>query len=258
MISESEAGVVLIDKPVGKTSFAIVRAVRRIFFIKKVGHAGTLDPFATGLLVVCIGRPATRLISSLMDGKKEYLATVRLGMESTTLDPEGVLNPGKSPEGIEAGAIDEVLAGFCGTIMQTPPSYSALKHKGKPLYHYARKGIVVEKMPRQVRIHQLRWCDRRAVLSGAEPTLELLVQCGKGTYIRSLAADIGRALGCGAYLSALRRTRSGFFHVDDSFPGALLYDERRAAEIHERKLPLEDVRKLLQSSTEVDNMPCSN
>ena len=145
MISESEAGVVLIDKPVGKTSFAIVRAVRRIFSIKKVGHAGTLDPFATGLLVVCIGRPATRLISSLMDGKKEYLATVHLGIESTTLDPEGVLSPGKSPEGIDVGAVDEALAGFRGTIMQTPPSYSALKHKGKPLYHYARKGIAVEK-----------------------------------------------------------------------------------------------------------------
>jgi tRNA pseudouridine55 synthase len=258
MISESEAGVLLIDKPAGKTSFAIVRAVRQIFSIKKVGHAGTLDPFATGLLVVCLGRPATRLISSLMEGEKEYLATVHLGMESTTLDPEGVLSPVKSPQGIEAGAIDEVLARFRGTIMQTPPSYSALKHKGKPLYHYARKGITVEKMPRQVRIHQLRWRDRRALLTGAEPTVELLVQCGKGTYIRSLAADIGRALGCGAYLSALRRTRSGFFNVEDSCPGALLFDERRAAEIGEWKLSLEVVRKLLQSSTEVDNIPCSN
>ena len=248
MTSEHDAGVLLVDKPAGKTSFDMVRAVRRVFGIKKVGHAGTLDPFATGLLVICIGRPATRLIEGFMGGEKEYLATMRLGQVSTTLDPEGEVSYGGSPAGIDETEIESALTGFRGEIWQKPPQYSALKHKGKPLYHYARKGITIEKEPRKITIHQLDWLDRRISITDEKPSIDLLVRCSKGTYIRSLAADIGATLGCGAYLTSLRRTKSGFFSVEHSVPGTDFYDDHKADLIRNNILAVGDVQKLLQSS----------
>jgi tRNA pseudouridine55 synthase len=211
-----EAGVFLIDKPAGITSFAVVSRLRRILQMKKVGHAGTLDPFATGLLVLCAGRPATRLISGLMEGDKEYLATLRLGIETETLDTEGMITSRRPVGRIAATTIEECLCRFRGIQLQTPPAYSALKHQGKPLYYYARKGISVTKEARQVDIKLLERTDGDAEIEGENASLGLRVVCSKGTYIRSLAFDIGRYLGCGGHLIQLRRLRSGCFSIDNS------------------------------------------
>lgn len=246
MMPECDPGVILVDKPVGRTSFAMVRAVRKACGIKKVGHAGTLDPFATGLLVICIGRPATRLIGGLMDGRKEYLATMVLGKVSTTLDPEGDISDGGPVAGIDAQQVEAVLEQFRGTILQTPPQYSALKHKGKPLYHYARKGVHVEKEPREVNIHTLEWQRHESIDENGIFTLNLRVVCSKGTYIRSLAADIGSVLECGAYLTALRRTQSGFFNVSNAMPGDGLYEENAPELVRANMIPLEEFQKILQ------------
>jgi tRNA pseudouridine55 synthase len=246
MLNGLESAVLLVDKPAGKTSFSIVRAVRRLSGIKKVGHAGTLDPFATGLLVVCIGRGATRLISQFMDGEKEYEATLCLGKVSSTLDPEGEITDGPQSPCYSNQDVASILRDFTGSIMQHPPAYSALKHKGKPLYHYARRGIKIEKPPRQVHIKQLEWLDRRDRLDGSDPSMRVRVRCSKGTYIRSLAADIGDRLGCGAYLTALRRTRSGFFSVAESIPGEALFNAAEVEIGEQALLSVEQVQKHLQ------------
>lgn len=241
-----EAGVFLIDKPVGPSSFSIVRKVKRLVEIKKVGHAGTLDPFASGLLIVCAGRPATKLISLFMEGDKEYLATLQLGIETTTHDPEGEIVAKKDLGILEGKCITNTLSSFSGEQMQTPPRYSALKYKGKPLYYYARKGIDIEKPPRKIRISELEWVDRRDVVEKANSEIVLRVVCSKGTYIRSLAADIGRSLGCGAHLTQLRRTRSGSFSVENGFPGEDLAVEGVRNRFLNKGLSLTEVRKLLQ------------
>ncbi len=214
-----EAGIFLVDKPVGPSSFRMVQLVRRALSIKKVGHAGTLDPFASGLLIICVGRPATRLISQFMDGHKRYEAVLRLGIETTTQDLEGEVTAQKEVGPFAREELEHCLAGFLGEQLQTPPQYSALKHLGKPLYHYARKGITIEKAPRQITIFLLQ------LLESGPDTLRIMVECSKGTYIRSLAADIGRALGCGAHLVALRRLQSGPFSVDGAVDGSLLQDQ---------------------------------
>ncbi len=212
--------VFLIDKPVGPTSFQMVRHVRRILGEKKVGHAGTLDPFASGLLVVCVGRPATKLISAIMDGEKEYLATLRLGVETETQDPEGAVTA-RTPVGrLSPEQIEACLLRFRGEQEQVPPKYSALKYQGKPLYFYARRGIEVTKESRRIVIRTLVRTDDDQDLDGDEADLPIRVVCSRGTYIRTLAADIGRSLGCGAYLTQLRRIKSGCFSIEDSFPGA--------------------------------------
>ena len=247
MIPETEMiGVLLVDKPAGRSSFAMVRAVRKIVGIKKVGHAGTLDPFATGLLVVCIGRPATRLISSFMDGDKEYLATLKLGSVSSTQDPEGQITEKMPSFYFDAATIDEVLGRYIGRIRQQPPMYSALKHKGKPLYHYARRGIKVEKEPREVKVHSIEWLGREGSVDDAHPYLSLRVCCGRGTYIRTLAADIGERLGCGAYLTELRRTRSGFFSIDESVEGCRFSEGQARELIQNAIISVEDVDNMLQ------------
>lgn len=245
-MSEFEAGVFLVDKPAGPTSFQMVRRVRRLLGVKKVGHAGTLDPFASGLLIVCAGRPATKLISSIMKGEKEYLATLRLGVETQTQDPEGEITS-KVPVGrITAEQIESCLDGFRGELEQVPPQYSALKHEGKPLYFYARQGIEVVKEPRKISVTTLVRTNGDHDLEGDEADLSLRIVCSKGTYIRSLAADIGRSLGCGAYLSYLRRTKSGCFSIENSFPG----EEFQLPDAQKRflagGLSVEDVCKLLQ------------
>lgn len=247
MSVQADPGVVLVDKLPGRTSFSVVRSVRRIFGVKKVGHAGTLDPFASGLLVVCIGRPATRLIGMLMEGKKTYQATVVLGKVSTTQDPEGEISEGGPMSGIDRDTIGVALDRFKGTIMQTPPRFSALKHKGKPLYHYARKGIEITKEPREVTVQELELTDLALAPDGGAPTMDLRIKCSKGTYIRSLAEDIGKALGCGAYLSALRRTQSGCFSVEESIPGDSLDDSLNAQWVRQQRINVEQVQKLLQS-----------
>lgn len=237
-----EAGVVLVDKPAGSTSFSIVRQVRRLLGIRKVGHAGTLDPFATGLLIVCAGRPATRLIDRFMAGGKRYRAEIQLGMETETMDPEGrVTGTWPVPELTEE-RIRRCFAGFAGRQQQVPPPYSAVKHKGKPLYHYARKGIVVEKEPREVEIFSIGF-------RGYDPGTHRLafdVCCSRGTYIRVLAAEIGRELGCGAFLRRLRRLASGPFAVADAVPGEVLAGEEGLTRLLAGMLPVEQAVAMLE------------
>jgi len=237
-----DAGIFLVDKPAGPSSFRMVQLVRRALGIKKVGHAGTLDPFASGLLIICAARPATRLISQLMDGDKQYEAVLKLGVATTTHDPEGEVTEEKEVGDLDPAQVRASLASFLGEQLQVPPQFSALKHKGKPLYYYARRGIVVEKEARTVTINSLE------LLELGESTLRIRVDCGKGTYIRTLAADIGRSLGCGAHLLALRRTRSGIFSVADAVDGALLAErEQGRKELMARMLSVSEVNLMLAS-----------
>lgn len=241
-MDELGPGIFTVDKPAGPSSFRMVQLVRRALAIKKTGHAGTLDPFATGLLVICAGRPATKLIYQLMAGEKVYEATMQLGVETATLDPEGEVVARHPVTGITPGRVADCLAGFIGEQTQVPPLYSALKHNGRPLYHYARKGIEVTRQPRQVTISAIECLDL-----GPE-TIKIRVSCSKGTYIRTLAADIGSALGCGAHLVALRRLRSGFFSVDGAVDGGGLADQVQArADLLENRRTIEDVLAELMS-----------
>lgn len=215
------AGVFLVDKPAGISSFAMVRKIRWLLGVKKVGHAGTLDPFASGLLVICAGRPATRHIEQFMEGRKTYHACLQLGQETTTQDPEGEVIRTRPVGSFDEHTLRRCLQQFLGPGMQAPPPYSAAKHKGKPLYHYARKGIMIEKEAKPIEVYSI-------VFDGYDPTnaqLGMVITCSRGTYIRVLAADIGRRLGCGAYLTTLRRTASGPFNVTESVAGQSLAGE---------------------------------
>ena len=212
-------GVFLVDKPAGMTSFAIVRRIRRLLGIKKVGHAGTLDPFASGLLIVCAGRSATRHVELFMAGRKIYRARLQLGVETTTLDPEGsVITTSPVPE-LDETTLTACLQRHVGPQMQAPPPFSAAKHKGKPLYAYARQGVRIEKAAKPIEIFRL---EPLAYDAGARQ-LSVEIECSRGTYIRVVAADIGRALACGAHLVALRRIRSGQFAIEDCLPGEELF-----------------------------------
>jgi tRNA pseudouridine55 synthase len=174
----------------------------------KVGHAGTLDPLATGVLLVCLGR-ATRVSEYLMRSPKVYRGTIRLGVTTATHDAEGEVTS-RAPVDVRRDEVEAVLARFVGTIEQLPPRYSAIKHHGKPLYAWTREGVEVEVTPRQVEIEAIE------IVAWDPPEVAVEVRCGPGTYIRALARDVGQALGCGGYLSALRRTASGVFHVSDA------------------------------------------
>ncbi|MBE9521202.1 MAG: tRNA pseudouridine(55) synthase TruB, partial [Proteobacteria bacterium] len=204
------------------------------------GHTGTLDPFASGVLVLCAGRPATRLISQLMEGDKEYEAVLQLGITTETQDPEGQVVETRPVPEITERDIEQCLAQFRGEQMQTPPVYSALKHKGKPLYYYARRGIKVVKEPRLIEIKELK------CLALGSDTLELKVVCSKGTYIRTLAADIGECLGCGAHLKKLIRTRNGLFPLGESLAGEELYTEETGrSSLLSHRIAVETVKELL-------------
>lgn len=246
MKMDFEAGAFLVDKPVGASSFYMVRKIRNALGMKKVGHAGTLDPFATGLLIICAGRPATKLISQIQDGVKEYLATLRLGVETATLDPEGDITAESAVGCLSSSTIETTLQKFRGEQQQIPPVYSALKHNGKPLYHYARKGIKITKPPRTVQIERLERVETTGRINDDHPLLHIRVVCSKGTYIRTLGADIGRELGCGAYLTALRRVRSGCFHVNDSVEGSKLGDDDARERLLKKVLSVSDLLNLLQ------------
>lgn len=204
-------GFFLIDKPSRSTSHDVVAAVRRILGQKKVGHAGTLDPMATGLLVLAAGR-FTRLIRYVQDLGKEYVATVRFGIATDTLDADGAVLS-REPMPFEQEELEAVLPRFTGLLHQVPPMVSALKVGGRRLYDIARSGEVVEREARPVRIDTLELVDFQP---GAYPEAVIRVRCGKGTYIRSLADDIGRAMGGHASLGALRRTAIGSLAVDDA------------------------------------------
>ncbi len=207
--------VLVVDKPVGPTSFAVLRRVRRALVrasggaerAPKLGHGGTLDPMASGVLPVCVGE-ATKVVPFLLDADKEYLATIRFGVETDTLDATGQVLSEKPIGDLDAARLEAALASFRGEIEQVPPMFSALKHHGQPLYRYARAGQTVERPPRRVKVHDL------VLLEFAPPDrARLRIRCSKGTYIRSLAADLGRQLGVGAHLTELRRTASGPFRL---------------------------------------------
>jgi tRNA pseudouridine55 synthase len=238
-------GIFPVCKPAGFTSFRMVQLLRRILGIKKVGHTGTLDPFATGVLVLCAGRPATRLIPRLMEGDKEYEATLQLGVITDTQDPEGRVVEKRPVKNFTATEIAECLLRFTGEQMQRPPAYSALKHKGKPLYYYARRGIEVEKAPRLIHIKELQCL----ALEGEAVTLKVV--CSKGTYIRTLAAEIGEFLGCGAHLCHLKRTRNGFFSLDDTLPGEKLFiGEAGRSLLDSYRIPVARVKEMLAGDEE--------
>lgn len=240
------AGVFLVDKPRGATSFSVVRDVRRLLGVKKVGHAGTLDPFATGLLIICAGRPATRMIERFMSGRKVYRAVLQLGQETTTLDPEGEIVAERPVPELSTENVQSCLKGFVGRQQQVPPMYSAAKHKGKPLYHYARKGIEVTKEPKEIEIYNL---DFHKYDPDARQ-LEIEVTCSRGTYIRVLAADIGEKIGCGAHLVELRRLGSGRFSVVDSLSGELLKEPGGKQQLLAGMISVERVIAMLDSAEE--------
>ena len=201
-------GVLLFDKPLELSSNTALQKVRRLFQAEKAGHTGTLDPLATGLLPICFGE-ATKFSTGLLDADKTYRATMRLGQTTTTGDAEGEI-VSESPVVVSQADIEAVVEKFRGEIKQLPPMHSALKHQGKPLYEYIRKGETVARELRDVVIHELEM-ER---FEGVE--LDITVRCSKGTYVRTLAEDIGAALGCGAHLIALRRTAIAHFDLRDA------------------------------------------
>ena len=204
-----EGKVILINKPLHWTSFDVVRKIRNLIKIKKVGHAGTLDPLATGLLIVCTGK-FTKKINQFMAQEKEYTGQITLGAVTPTYDLESEPRDFKSIDGITPELIAEAVQNFIGEILQTPPIHSAIKQKGKPVYLQARKGIDVIIEPRKITINSFE------ITAIEMPVVSFKVVCSTGTYIRSLANDFGAALGCGGHLSELRRTRIGNFKAEDA------------------------------------------
>ncbi len=197
-------GVLNVDKPEGITSHDVVYRVRRLSGVKRVGHAGTLDPLATGVLIVCLGR-ATRMVEYLMGQPKTYETRIRLGQTTNTYDAEGEVTQERPIPPLSHDTLETFLTPFRGSIQQHPPAYSAIKQAGKPLYKLARQGLAVETKPRPVTIYALD------LLEITLPFIHLRVVCAAGTYIRSLAHDLGQAIGCGGHVAALRRTAVGNF-----------------------------------------------
>ena len=204
--------VLVVDKPIGLTSFDVVRRVRRAAGVRRVGHGGTLDPAATGVLPVCLGE-ATKLAQFLLDADKQYDFSVCFGVETDTDDAAGTVTARRDAGAVDEAAVRRALAPFRGAITQVPPSYSALKRAGRPLYAYARAGETVEAAPRDVVVHELELTAFAGPAAAA-----LTMRCSKGTYVRAVARDLGRALGVGGHVTALRRTRSGPFALADARP----------------------------------------
>lgn len=204
-------GLLLIDKPTGPTSAEVVRILKKALQVKKIGHLGTLDPFASGLLPICLGA-GTKLSQFLMAEQKSYTGTLRLGVETDTLDSTGTVTRTAPVPDCPPTLLKKIEQRFSGDYWQTPPMYSALKRKGVPLYKLARQGIEVEREPRRVHVSHL------ALTLGEPHAIHFSVSCSKGTYIRVLAADIGRALNSVAHLASLRRTAFGTFSIDQAIP----------------------------------------
>ena len=213
-------GILNVNKPPGRTSFSIVAMVRRMTGERRIGHAGTLDPMATGVLPICLGQ-GTRLVEFLIDATKTYWAEIELGMATDTYDASGKVTQQGDASGISREQVVVALNAFCGLIRQTPPMYSAVKHQGRPLYELARAGITIERKSRLARIHRLELTEWQPPVATVE------VVCGKGTYIRTLAHDLGQTLGCGANLKSLVRLRCGLFDIEDAISVSQLEDAFR-------------------------------
>lgn len=202
-------GILLLDKPIGISSNAALQKVKRLFNAQKAGHTGSLDPLATGVLPICLGE-ATKITSYLLDSDKKYQGTVKLGVRTNTADAEGDVLETRPVPVLSESTIEMALDSFRGEISQTPPMHSALKLNGKPLYELARQGIEVERKPRNISIFELK------KLAFEQDELEIAVHCSKGTYIRTLAEDLGETLECGAHLQHLRRTAAGPFDINQT------------------------------------------
>jgi tRNA pseudouridine55 synthase len=205
-------GILVLDKPAGLSSNQALQAAKRLFFAAKAGHTGSLDPLATGVLPLCFGE-ATKFSQYLLDADKAYQSTFVLGVSTDTGDAEGAVLERIDASGVSEADVETALARFRGEIDQVPSMYSAIKRDGQPLYKLARQGVEVEREARPVQIHRL---EMTAFRGGAAPEADVYLECSKGTYVRSLAEDLGRVLGCGGHVKALRRTQAGPFSVRDS------------------------------------------
>jgi len=226
-------GIIVIDKPPDITSARVVASVKKSLNAAKVGHAGTLDPFAEGVLICCINQ-ATRLAGFLMHGPKKYTAVLKLGEETDTQDSTGTVVAGSEPEGLSEQTIKNVIKSFEGTLEQLPPVYSALKHKGVPLYRLARSGNPVQKPPRRVHIYDIK------VNQIDLPFICFDVTCSAGTYIRTLGAEIGKSLGCGGHLHRLKRVESSGFRLDQATPLSAVAELARARKLARRMISMKD------------------
>jgi len=235
-------GILNIDKPKGPTSHDVVARIRRLSGQRRVGHAGTLDPMATGVLVVCLGK-ATRLVEYITDSSKSYLATIHFGVTTDTWDVEGEIVQNRDCSSLSLKVVERALARFRGTIEQVPPMYSALKHDGQPLYRLAWQGMTVERKPRQVEI------SRAQIMDWRPPELVLEIDCSKGTYIRSLAHDLGQAVGSGAHLSDLRRLAVGHFRLEHAVSLTSLLEEDAGDWCKRHLLPMGAAVKHMPSVT---------
>jgi tRNA pseudouridine55 synthase len=222
-------GALLIDKPAGPTSHDVVDKIRRKFGIKKVGHCGTLDPNATGLLIIVLGR-GTKLSERLMSDDKVYEGTIKFGEATDSYDCDGQITETKAVPPLTLEQLNEACTPFIGDIMQTPPMVSAIKKNGVPLYKLARKGLEVEREARLVHVYNFRFTGY------AEPLGQFRLACTKGTYVRSVAHELGQNLGCGAHLTALRRSVSGKFDVADALPLETILSLSQA-ELEKRVIP---------------------
>lgn len=235
-------GVLVVDKPKGLTSRQVMLEVRRLLGAAKTGHAGTLDPLATGVLPVCVGR-GTLLSGYLSGGDKEYRVVALLGVETDTYDVQGEVTATAGGEIPGETEVREALRRFEGEFPQVPPPYSAVKHRGRPLYHYARRGVDVRPRPRKVIVHDLELVSIE--YGGDKKSVEILARCGSGTYIRSIVHDLGRELGCGACVSELRRTAAG----------ALTLGQATTLEELETMEPGERLRKLVSLEVATAGIP---
>jgi tRNA pseudouridine55 synthase len=230
-------GVIIIDKPAGKTSHDVVSEVKKILGVKKAGHTGTLDPMVTGVLPVCLNE-ATKLAGFLTGEDKEYLAIMLLGVKTDTLDIEGKIIS-QSDNFVTEEEIRAAMTQMVGTIKQVPPAYSAVKYCGKPLYKWARKGVLLDMEPREVKIHSI------VIEDISFPRVTFRVVCSKGTYIRTLCSDVGDLLGPGACLYSLRRLRSGYFSEEMAVSLNNYEDNNKKNKLLEKILPLAELLPLL-------------
>ena len=229
-VKNAISGALVVDKPVGMTSHDVVQAIRNGTGLRRAGHTGTLDPRASGVLVILVG-PAVRLSEYVSASDKRYQAIIRLGGSTDTFDAEGLVTPTKDPVNVTEAQFEEALQTFVGEIEQTPPPYSAVKVQGRKAYEMAREGEEVELAPRKITVHHLE------VLEWAPPEVVIDVHCSSGTYVRSLANDLGVMLGCGAYLVGLRRTKSGRFSLRDSVPLRKLQEAFTAGNWYQYLIP---------------------
>ena len=230
MARPSIDGIINLDKPSGATSMDMVRLVKRLTNVKRVGHAGTLDPIASGVLPICLGQ-ATRLMEHMVDGRKVYRGDLTLGASTDTYDAQGEVVDERPWEEVTREQVEALLPRFIGNVQQLPPMYSALRHQGRRLYDLAREGIEVERPAREVAVFSL------ALTAWEPPRATIEAECGRGFYMRTLAHDLGEALGCGAHLSALARLQAGVFRIEEALQPAHLQQAADAGGLDSLILP---------------------